>query len=407
MALSIFSQRSKNQKLTLLIDIGSSSVGAALVSLEKGRPVHIVASVREDISFQEVLSSARFLFVMNHSLDKVLKKIQAHLHSTSGTKAGSSEGESNMIEQVFCILSSPWFILKNRQIRVTRPSEFEVTSQMLDGFISDDVLSLKDELKKTLPSSDVMIIEKKVLQMKLNGYEIKNPYGQKTSKMEISAIVGVSSKKVTDSIEHKLRNFFHIPAVHFGTFPIAAFSAVRDIFPAEKNFIFLDVTGEATDVSLVNNDLLSGTSSFSRGRNFFIREISTKLNTVHEEAATLFAMYLRSELDSVRHTQIEAIIVHAEGEWLSRFEKTITALTESKIFPRKIFFTADTDIAPLLLNLIAKSKTHFSSGTTFNAQYLDQLIISKFVSFETGVTRDPFVVIEALFAEKLVTQHTS
>lgn len=393
MALSFFNKQKQNENLTLLVDIGSSSVGAALVNIEKGRTPNVIASVRENISFQEVLTSARFLSAMNHALDKALKSLESKTKSTGNPK------------NVFCTLSSPWFILKTREMHISREQEFEVTEANLEGFINEDVELLKEELKETLPPGDVRIIEKKVLHIKLNGYEIKNPYKQKTLRMEMTVSVGVSSAKVIQSIERKINHTFHANSVHFGAFPVAAFSAVRDIFPTEKDFLFLDITGEATDVSRVADDLLVGTISFARGKNFFIREISSRLRTVHEEATTLFAMFLRKELSSEQNTKISTVVAHGEAEWLTRFEKALTTLAKEGALPRKIFFTTDADISPLFLNLILKAKSELLMGGTFDVQYLDQHIVSKFVSFDTEVIRDPFIVVEALLAEKVVGQH--
>lgn len=394
MAFSLFGGQKQNEELTLLVDIGSASVGAALVKIEKGQAPRIIASIREDISFQEVLSSARFLLAMNKALDKVLKDLQEKTKATGNPK------------HFFCTLSSPWFILKTRDLRISKNEEFEVTERALEKFIDEDILKLKDELKDTLPPEDVRIIEKKIIHIKLNGYEIKNPYKQKTSRIEMTVTVGVSSGKVIQSIERKINNFFHTKSVHFGAFPVAAFSAIRDIFPTESRFLFLDITGEATDVSRVENDLLTRTVSFPRGKNFFIREISARFRTVHEEATTLFSMFLRGELDSTRHIEVSGIVGAAESEWLERFEKAITVLAENGAPPRKIFFTTDAEISSRFLELISKAKSELLADGEFEVQYLDQLIVSKFVSFDTEVIRDPFIVVEALLAQKLIEQHT-
>lgn len=392
MILSFFSKNNQDNNHALLVDIGSASVGAAIVSLQAGGPPHVIASVREDISFQEALSSSHFLLAMNHALDKALESAKL-------------AGKSVLPAHVFCTLSSPWFILKTRNLHVDRREEFEVTERTLAEFIDTDINLLKEELKETLPSEDMRIIEKKVLHIKLNGYEIRNPYGQKTNRMEVSTTVVVSSQRVIQSIERKIHNFFSVKAIDFGAFPVAAFSAVRDIFPSEKNFLFIDITGEATDVSLVENDLLVKNASFSRGKNFFIREISARLRTVHEEATTLFAMYLRGELDNARSAQIGGILAQAQEEWQARFKKAIVSIMESRSYPRKVFFTSDTDIAPLFASLIEKGKPDIFKEVASDVQYIDNLIVSKFVTFESGVVRDPFIVIEALLSKKIIEQH--
>ena len=390
MAFSFFSKRTQNGTTALLIDIGSASVGGALVRIEAGKTPHILGTVREDISFQEELSSTRFVLAMNHALDRVLKTVQ------SKTK------DVGIPANIFCTLSSPWFILKNRHIQIARPEAFEVTPRVLEEFLNEDIEHLKDELKETLPPKDVRIIEKKVIQMKLNGYDVKNPYGRKVSRMELSMTAGVSSARVIQSIEKKLSNFFHTTSLHFGAFPIAAFSAVRDIFPEEKNFLFLDITGEATDVSLVNDDLLVGTISFPCGKNFFIREISAGLRTPHEEAVSLFRMFLAGTLHNSKQNDVKNLVEYVENKWLARFEKALATLSKEGVLPRQVFFSADTDIAEVFSTIIGKAKANLHINESFDVKHLDQFLVAKFASFESEVVRDPFLAVEALLATKVV-----
>ena len=393
MIFSFFRNQSRNENLSLLVDIGSASVGASLVKFEKGKPPHILTYVREDITFQEILSSNRFLAAMNHALDRALKSIYQNTKVQGAPK------------HIFCTLSSPWFILKSRRLSIRKDTSFRVTESAIDEFIKEDTARLKEELKETLPLNDVRIIEKKIVQLKLNGYDIKNPYGQSTSQMDIFLNIGVSSSKVIESIERKFSHFFHTKSVHLGVFTMAAFSIIRDMFPLEKDFLFLDVTGEATDVSLIKNDLILATVSFPRGENFFVREISTGLRTVHEEARTLFSMFLRDELEATKRARVANIVEQSEYEWSERFEKAINTLSEKGTLPRKVFFTTDSDIAPLFSRLIGTARSRLFTGAPFGIQYLDQLIVEKFISSEKGISRDPFIAVESLLAEKILMQH--
>jgi hypothetical protein len=354
---------------------------------------YVVATVREDISFQDALSSARFLASMLTALEHVLHEMQEKIK------------DKGIPAHIFCTLSSPWFILKTRHLHITRENPFEVTEESLEGFFEEDVTLLKQELNETLPSNDIAIIEKRIIQIRLNGYEIKNPYGKTTDKMELTATVSVSSERVIQNIKRKIGQFFHTTSLSFGVFPLAAFSAIRDIFPEEQNFLFIDITGEATDVSLVNHDLILGTISFSYGKNFFIREISSTFHTVHEEAATLFKMFLVGTLDDLKRTKIEAVLLRTQNEWLGRFDKTLQALSVNGALPSKIFFTADTEMADFSLGLISKLKSDAMTGNVFEIQHLDQFIVTKFVTFDSEVLRDPFLVIEALLATKTAHPH--
>ena len=390
MSFPFFQHHEHDESLVLLIDVGSASVGSALVRLNKGQVPHILATTREAIPFQETLSSARFLLAMNHTLERVLKLTQTSLKEHGSPK------------HIFCTLSSPWFVLKSRDIRIVGTENFKVTEDILSGFLDKDIERLKEELKETLPPKDTVVIEKKIIQMKLNGYEIKNPYGQTTAQMEMTATISLSSKKVIESIERKVGQFFHTESLHFGSFPVVAFSTIRDIFPEEKNFIFLDITGEATDVSLVNNDILGGATSFPRGKNFFIREISAHFWTMHEEASSLLSMFLKDTLEGKRRATVSEIVLRSRAEWITRLEKAFATLAKVGVVPRTVFFTSDNDVARLFTGLINAAKSDSLMSNSFEARYLDDLVVAKFVSFESEVMRDPFLVVEALLADKLI-----
>jgi cell division ATPase FtsA len=386
MLFSKFSRNKKDSGLALLIDIGSASVGAALVELRENAEIHIALTTREDIVLQEKLSAAEFLRAMNQALERALKTIQANNKTT------------HVPMHVFCSLSSPWFLLKNRSIEIVRKDTIVVTEAVLGAILDDDVALLREELKDSFPPEDMKILEKKIVQTKLNGYEIKNPYGQKASRIEVSMVVGVSSKQVIERIERTVGNFFHTDTVHFGAFPVAAFSAIRDLYPTDKSFLFLDITGEGTDISLINTDLLAGTVTFPRGKNFFIREISAQFRMPHDVAASVLNMFLGGTLDEKRHKEIEQLMADTEKVWLERFEKALGTLARSGVLSRKIFFMADADTAVLFESMLAKSKEKL------NVHYLDQQTFGKFVTFENAVARDPFLTVEALLAAKVIPQ---
>jgi hypothetical protein len=391
---SFLTKRKKNDANVLLIDVGSASVGAALIELGKGAPPTILTTARENITFQEKLSSAEFLRAMGQALERVLRVSQQKIKNT-GAPA-----------HIFCSLSSPWFMLKSRHLLITRQDSFTVGPGELNKLLDEEVERLKIELKETLPIDGMKVVEKKIIQTKLNGYEIKNPYGQNASRVELTMTVGISSKQVTEKIEHTIQKFFHALKIHYGAFPVAAISAIRDIFPTEKSFIFLDITGESTDVSLVNRDLLMGTVTFPRGKNFFIREISSQFRMPHEAAASVLSMYLGGTLDPVRQKETELLMERTQKDWLERFEKTLSTLSNAGTLSRKIYFTADPETSALFSAMLAKANGPNVAKKPFDIQYLDELIFGKFVHFESGVVRDSFLTVEALLAAKVVPQLT-
>lgn len=172
------------------------------------------------------------------------------------------------------------------------------------------------------------------------------------------------------------------------------------MYPYQQSFLSIDITGESTDISLVNNDILMGTSFFPYGKNFFIREISVGTRTSQEEATTLFGMYLRGELEEKRHTQIESIIERSRAEWGLHFVKVLTELAKTGRPDPTVFFTTDGDVSRFFEILMKEVSTGFFPGEGAEMKYIDTETMANFVSFESGVVRDPFLAIEALFSKK-------
>lgn len=392
MVLSFFTKYLHRNHPILLIDIGSASIGAAIVAPsrsnnKKDRP-HILATVHEDISFQEALSSKQFLSAMNHALMKVLKKIRDE-KSLNG----------KVPSRIFCSLASPWCLLKVRHISLARSEAFEVSPATLEGFVEDDVRVLTKDIAASLPTHDLAIVEKNIIQIKLNGYEVAHPYSKKVQNLELVTAISLSSRRVVDTVSQTIRQLFYTP-VHYGTFSLVMFSAVRDLFASEKNFLFMDISGEATDVSFSEVDAIAGSVSFPRGKNAFIREISLRLSTPHEEAATLFRMFLKHELALEKQNEIAGIVTVASLAWAERFKKALAALGRGPMLPSKIFFTADIETKEFFTELIERVADDFFGGKRSIVWYIDHTALADTVSYESGAMRDPFLSLEALFFQK-------
>lgn len=390
MSFSFFTKQSAGETV-LLLDVGSASVGAAHAVMGASGVPRIIAATRADIPFQETLSAAHFVSAMNRALFIALKALKAEC---------TRKGVLFVPQRVFCGLSSPWFILKARRIAITRAEPFEVTERLLDAVFDEDIETLKNELQKTLPLKDIAVIEKKVFQVKLNGYEVKDPYGRKTAKLEALGAVSVSSRRAMESIRRAVNSIFHAPTIHFSSFPLAAFSAIRDLFPHEQNFLFLDITGEATDVSRIERDMLVGTVSFPRGKNFFIREIANKRGAPHEEAASIFGMFLRNELSLPQREEVKSITARASAEWIARLQKAVTALSPEGVATHTVFFTADAELKSFFEELLRTGEIATLDAKDRNVWYLDHTETREFVVWDSGVKKDAFLALEALFAQK-------
>jgi hypothetical protein len=111
-------------------------------------------------------------------------------------------------------------------------------------------------------------------------------------------------------------------------------------------------------------------------------------------------MYIRGELTGEKKNTVNDIVSRSRIEWLDRFEKALAILAGEGTLPRTVFFLADADVAAFFSEIIQGAQTKFLLNNGFEPRFLDGLITMQFVSFESGVTRDPFLVVLSLLAHK-------
>lgn len=387
MPFSLF--HTKKEKKIAILDIGSSSVGGAVVSLGGDTAPKVLFSVREDMVFQRDLNLERFTSSMLQSLERVLNKLE--------------KSEEEKPHTFFCILSSPWYESETKIIKIKKDKPFIITHKILDELTEKEVSAFRLAMDANNIAKDLTgIIDIKNIQIKLNGYETSNPYNKSAENMEAALFIGLGSKKILKAIKNKVSKIFYVKDIVFSTFSLSSFSTVRDIFSDKSSFLFLDITGEVTDVSLVEDNVLVKSISFPLGKNFIVRRIASGMNTIPEEAKSLLNMMRTGKSNKETNIYLENILREVRKKWLASFTQGITTLSKGHSVPSTVFFTADSDIAEWFVESIEKeefAQVVLTSGM-FDVRFLDAKVLEKFCSFKKGTMKDPFIALEAIFANK-------
>ncbi|MFQ5661905.1 MAG: hypothetical protein ACE5F2_01485, partial [Candidatus Paceibacteria bacterium] len=312
------------------------------------------------------------------------------------------------INKVLCIFSSPWYKSQADLITFEKENEFDVKEKE----IKEAVANVNEEFRKSsMPESNsddempqkTKLIEKNIVQMRLNGYLTNNPYNKKTKSVELSLFLSKISGEVYKNIKGMLSETFHTDDISFHSFALVSFSVIRDIFNVEKNFILMDIRGEVTDISLVRNETLYSTASFPLGRNFLTRKVSEALNTVPEEANSLIRVFLEGKGESNESIKIKTILNDAQKSWLSSFRKVLADLSEGLSLPSTVFLTVDEDIGKWFEDAIKNEEFggYTLAGRPFMVVALNEKQLLKYC-VTVGESRcDPFLALEVLFVHKI------
>lgn len=383
---------SKKPSLAVVFDVGSSSVGIAVVSLALGGKPKIIFTAREPMIFQENLKFDRFVSSMLEALGKASRALE---HFTLPPHKGKT----------FAVFfASPWYA---SQTRISKNSFLQPT------VVADDLLrdiqkkEVEDFQALEIPKlgKDAVVLEEETMQVKLNGYETAVPKGKTASTIQTSVYVSIVPKSIISAVTRKISGLFHHKDITSHSFSFASFIVVRDIFFHKKSFFFADVGGEVTDVSLIRDNVLQETRTFPVGKNALLRKIASGMNGSYDEALSYFTMTAGNALTEEQARRAKSFMDDARKEWLGGFQGVLEELARNDSFlPHDLFFSADTDVSKWFAENLEghESPRLVLADKTFTVRFLDAVFLSSFCETTAGVVRDPFAMIEALFLSKIM-----
>ncbi|HYC83244.1 MAG TPA: hypothetical protein VEB60_01700, partial [Candidatus Paceibacterota bacterium] len=317
--MSWFSLNPKKPKTVAIIDIGSSSVGGALVEYRpkaKNLCPAIAYSTRKEIVFDDNLDFKRFITSLTGALESVITE----LHQKA----------KGPIDHYHCSLPSPLFVSQTKNIRYGEDRSFIVTPSLLKDITNktaDTFAESNRHLYPELQNDQSFILESAIMQVRLNGYVIERPEQKKAETMSISHHVSISSQAVRQKLLDTIAKFDRRASAGFHSYTFEIFSTLRDILP-ETSFIAVDVSGELTDVFLVVNDVLFASASFPLGRNFLIRTIANEMNTVYAEAESALNLHAQNKSSPTNQTLLAAKLSPIRDEWMKHLRQVLEAFQD-------------------------------------------------------------------------------
>jgi len=378
---------SKKEKLVAIFDIGSGSVGGALVHMpadDKGLPT-IIKSTRTDIVTRKELDFNLFLKDMILALGFASKSL--------------SQGKLGAPDEIHCVLASPWYISETRLVKMSKEHSFVFTKKIVDELLQKEMESLNLTYKNKYDDIDSApeIIEHPVLSMSLNGYQVDDPIGKRTRSIELNMVVSLSPKLCLDKIRDVLSNNFHHTPVSFSSFIISSYIAVRDKYMNNDSYLLLDIGGEITDIAIVSKGVLKDSLSFPYGRKSLLREISEKLKIELRDAKEIFNLYNKGVISEKEKERLSPVLDSISKSWGMSFKECINALPRTITLPNAMFLTIDSDVRNWFVNVI--NNEEFIQSMVPNKKFtlvaLDGPEFLNMCSVKNS-NCDPFLMIESI-----------
>ena len=385
----------QKKELAIVLDIGSGSVGAAIVALEKKQYPKILYVTRENIAYYQHLGFKRFLGAMLHALETATTRLhrEAFEHSNlSGIRARD-------VEHIHCMLASPWYTSTTKILCYEKDMPFLVTNVLVNNLVEQSLLTSQERKLHENQTNEPKTIETKIIQILLNGYETAKPYEQNASHIEVALFTSAVAQEIGSRIQSIVRKTWLNKKISFHSFALASFTVTRDLFPKNDNFMLIDVTGEVTDIFFSKNGVLVETCSTPYGKNSMLRDTARTLQTTPEEALSRLRQHISKKTTPEASLAIEAAIEAAGKQWVAYFEKILSYVLEAESIPRQVYMMADPDVGELFASWVHKEnvgrKTLGSQG--YSVTHLTPQVLGEHVRFVRVEEPDFFVGIESIY----------
>lgn len=385
--MNLFGKSKIKDELVLVFDIGSSSIGAAFLKLQKGGTPKIIYSIREPLSMEEKTEPEKLY-------ELALKALRA-----VATKASLSKLESP--NKIFCVLSAPWYASQTRTIKFEKNTVFTFTKDFADSLIKKEIeLFEKDHgLNQGHEVNKIRTIEVKNMKTMLNGYVSLNPTNEKAKEVEMTIFISMSHEDLLLKIEDAIQKHFKVMPVIFSSFLMASFAVGRSLFINQDNFLLVNIGGEMTEISMIKKDILSESGSFPQGRNFIIRGLAKEMNTSLDEARSAISMSKDGHAEKSYSKNIDEVMLKLKNEWLKSFQSILVNLSKDISIPATVFITVSDDMAPFFADTIRSEQfnQYTLTESKFRVIFLNTQSLHGIANFEENVGRDVPLLIESIY----------
>ncbi len=376
----------------VIIDVHSGSAGIMLThAFPTDKEPTILFSYREQLKIGENADAETLLRALRQALFSVAMQF-----SDAGMQALKEHDPRAHIDKVTLVCGAPWAETITRSINLEDETPFVVTKEKVDSLVAEAEKRDEEELKSgsLLKELNLVLVEHAVVHTAVNGYLTEVPYGKKATELTLSHISGLIPKAIIDGVTEIEDKLFPGSTHTLHTFNLVLFCVLRDAFPHSKNALYIDISGEATELSVVQDETLLETHVFPFGVNTLVRQVAKNMKTFPEEAMTHLKEYGDKTPEDVR-----LAIGKATESYTAALQEAYKVLETRYMIPRHFFFLASKGLDEFFETVIRQgSVAYLTPHSTF---------VSLHKNFKEGdaataaLAEDLFFSIEASFLHKL------
>ncbi len=321
----------------------------AVFAVESGSVALTISRLKEAEAGSVVYVDRRALDIKDGDtpadcLRKTTNKIEEILNSLFARKYFHIIAKSKTL----ILLGSPWSISFAETIEIKKEKPFKLT----EAFVKT---SIEDKFGST--HADLDIVSSHLMEIRMNGYKIKEPFGKSTSAAEFETFIETAPKEALSAIHAAITKHLPHSGVKFSTINYAGVEAVAR-HTGEKSFILILPEANATEISIVKEGVIKGGASLPFGSLTLAKKIFSNvpstLRASEKEAISKIKRLIEGGLDDSEKVRTTPIIEDAKNNFLAAFHEALFAMSDTVLCPSIVYIGGKSPAAFFISDWIKK-----------------------------------------------------
>jgi len=394
----LFKRNKKNTELGVIFDIGSSSVGGALVVFSSSEKPLILYTTRKEIAFSSEVEPERLLL----SMKRTLKSVALDIQKNGLKRVNFRTMKIKRVRSAYCTFSAPWYLAQPKHIKNTYKEKKSIDARFIKKILEEEEeLFLTDAIKEygSIEKNSLYLLEHTLLKVEIDGYEITEFHNQKTDNLELSLFSTMTPEKVAEGAIDVVSEVFHLESFHLHSFALNSFSVVRDILGLHT-FLLVDISGEVTEVTLVRDGKILESGTFPFGINTFARRAGVLLKLSNEDVFSLMSLKSEEEKSVLIFDEKKEKTLHeVETEWCQQFSDLIKDFGRNNVISSHMVLMTDARFSSFFKRLFQQEPVvkNLSYGFTPDITIASYEKFEEYVQTAKDVKKDTFLSMETIF----------
>lgn len=315
-----------------LVDIGSGTIGIAVVESDLSKKLPTI--IYQNRVTMRVGKSTKGGEENLRRVREMLLSVSLML-SEEGYAALRAIDPKARIGELCVTVSSPWSRTIVHNVTYKEDEPFRITPAILKDLIESAESEILERLRteESFGKDGFEIVERATVGINVNEYPVKNPLKLEGKILELSHVAGLIPTKIMGSIAEIQDKLFPKSRLHAHTSMLSMYSVLADIFPRTHTFAIIDVTAEATEFGIVENNTLIENSFIKMGTNGFIESVMAKTERPLADIET----NLRAFND--KSVTKDADVLASLAEYSETIREGVELIRERRMLPQKVVVT--------------------------------------------------------------------